>query len=249
MYLGSRRVRSAGRTSGSVEITLPAELHMLEGVRCRLIVRDGSGPEIVLQPNLAAAHSLFNDLWQKVRLGLASVDDIGDFSPADFTLALFPPRHWEERPPLAYVDALYVLGQWVDDGTRVQEALSRLLAFLGVAAGYRLSLAGAFAHAFGDALAYHITGSAAGLGTDFERGMAHRLFWGEGNSPQHMESPMSDQVWIQARPGLHRVYDQFRAWQVDSKAHASAREKWYRALTVELGGWPAALKPEVTLQA
>jgi len=95
LYLGTRRIRSAGRTSGSIEITLPVQLQVLEGAECRLMVRDGSRPEIVLQPDLSAAQSLFYELWQKLGLGLREVDEIGDFSPADFTLALFPPRHWQ----------------------------------------------------------------------------------------------------------------------------------------------------------
>ena len=97
MYVGTRRIRSAGRTSGSIEITLPAELQVLEGVECRLMVRDGPRPEIVLQPDLSAAQTLFDALWQKLGLGLGEISELGDFSPGDFTLALFPPRHWQER--------------------------------------------------------------------------------------------------------------------------------------------------------
>ena len=52
MYLGTRRVRSAGRTSGSVEVTLPVQLSVLQGVACRLVVRDGARPELVLEPEL-----------------------------------------------------------------------------------------------------------------------------------------------------------------------------------------------------
>jgi hypothetical protein len=234
MYLGTRRIRSAGRTSGSIEITLPTQLQVLEGVECRLMVRDGSRPEIVLQPDLSTAQALFNALWQRLRLGLGEVDEIGDFSPADFTLALFPPRHWQERPPLAYADALAVLRQRTRQENRDPEALTRMLAFLAVAAGYRLGLKDALALAFGDALAYLITGTPAGLGTDFERGMAHRTFWGEGCAQHPLGSPFDDQVWQQARPGLRRVYDQFRTWQEDTEAYAAAREKWYRALTMEM---------------
>jgi hypothetical protein len=263
MYLGTRRIRSAGRTSGSIEITLPAQLQILEGVECRLMVRDGSRPEIVLQPDLSAAQSLFHTLWQKLRLGLGEIDEIGDFSPADFTLAFFPPRHWQERPPLAYADALTVLRTFTPTpptplplsrpfglaqgkrrekgkgakggGGEGEVALARLLAFLTVAASYRLGLNGALALAFGDAVAYLITGSSAGLGTDFERGMAHRTFWGEGRAQQPLGSPFDDQVWQQARTGFRRVYEQFHAWQENPETYAAAREKWYRALTVEMG--------------
>lgn len=179
MYLGTRRIRSAGRTSGSIEVTLPPQLQGLEGMECRLTVRDGPRPEIVLQPDLSAAQTLFERLWEKLRLGLSQVDEIGDFSPADFTLTLFPPGHWQERPPLAYADALAVLRQPGKRNGHAPEALTRLLTFLAVAGGYRLGLEGALALAFGDALAYLITGTSAGLGTDFERGMAHRICWGE----------------------------------------------------------------------
>jgi hypothetical protein len=235
MYLVTRKIRSAGRTSGSIEITLPAQLQVLEGVKCHLIVRDGPRPEIVLQPDLSAARTLFDALWQKLSLGLEEIDDIGDFSPADFTLAFFPPRHWQEHPPLAYADALAVLRQRDGQEDREPEALPRLLAFLAVAASYRLGLNGTLALAFGDAVAYLIAGTPAGLGTDFERGMAHRIFWGEGRAQQPLSSPLDDQTWQQAQSGLQSIYDQFRAWQEDPEAYVSAREKWYRALTLEMG--------------
>ena len=233
--LGNRRIRSAGRTSGSIEITLPAQLQFLEGVECRLMVRDGPRPEIVLQTDLSAAQALLQELWQKLRFGLEEIHDLGDFSPADFTLALFPPRHWQERPPLAYSDALAVLQQRAGRNGQAPEVVLRLLAFLAVAAAYRLGLEGALALAFGDAVAYLITGTPAGLGTDFERGMAHRAFWGSGQPPQPLGSPFSDQVWEQARSGLRRVHEQLRAWQDDAEAYATARNRWYRALMVEMG--------------
>lgn len=242
MYLGTRRIRSAGRTSGSVEITLPVRLQILEGFECRLLVRDGPRPEVVLQPDLSGAQALFHDLWQKLQLGLAEVDEIGDFSLADFALALFPPRHWEERPPLAYADALTVLRQRTAHEDRDPEALARLLAFLAVVAGYRLGLQGALALAFGDALAYLITGVPAGLGTDFERGMAHRTFWGQARAQWPLGSHFDQETWQEAQPGLRRLYDQFRTWQEDPEAYAADREKWYRALTVEMGVQASSLK-------
>jgi len=255
MYLVTRRIRSAGRTSGSIEITLPAQLQVLEGVECRLMVRDGPRPEIVLQPDLSAAQSLLHALWQKLRLGLREIGEIGDFSLADFTVGLFPPRHWRERPPLAYADVLAVLcavtptpsaplplSQSWERGRGMPKAggggegaLARLLAFLAVAAGHQLGLKGTLALAFGDALAYLVTGSPAGLGTEFERGMAHRIFWGEGPVQQPLGSPLDDEMWQQARQGLRCLYEQLHRWQEDPEAYADAREKWYRALTVEMG--------------
>lgn len=238
MYFGNRRIRSAGRTSGSIEVTLPAQLQSLEEVECRLIVRDGARPEIVLQPDLAMAHAVFQDLWRNIRIGLSEAGAIGDFDAADFTLALFPPRHWQARPPLAYADALAILHQRAGREQRTPEALPRLIAFLTVAAAYRLGLENGLALAFGDVVAYLLAGSLAPIGSDFERGLAHRMFWGD-NPPTHNDNLLLDEhIWQAARPGLHRVFDQFQAWQDAPDSYARAREKWYTALTVEIGSVP-----------
>jgi hypothetical protein len=88
--------------------------------------------------------------------------------------------------------------------------------------------------AFGDSVAYLMTGASAGLGADFERGMAQLAFWNTGETCS-LGSPLNDHVWRAARGGLRRVYEQFRLWQEDSTAYATAREQWYRALTMQMG--------------
>ena len=248
MNLGNRRIRSAGRTSGSVEITLPALLQVLEGINCHLLVREGLRPEIVLQPDLSAAQDLFQMLWHKLQLGLAEIGELPDFAMADFSLTLFPLQHWQERPPLSYADALVVLqsqknasaagasasGNGKNDSKGQEDALARLVAFLTVTAAYHLGLKGKFALAFGDAVAYVMTGNPTNLGTDFERGMAHRLFWGDAFLQAPSVRPFSDLVWQQSRPALRRMFDQFVTWQESPATCAIARDQWYRALTVEL---------------
>lgn len=237
MNLGTRRIRSAGRSSGSIEITLPADLQGLEGVECRLSVRDGSQPEIVLQPDLSVAHALFQEVWGRLRLGLGDIDDIGEFSLSYFDLALFPPRHWQERPPLAYVDAYDVVRERDARGTDglwgQSDACPRLIGCLALGAGYRLGLTGAPALAFGDSVAYLLTGTSPGLGADFERGMAHLIFWGEGRGAL-LGSPFQDATWLEARTSLRRVYDRFRAWQDDPRGYLATRASWYRALAVDV---------------
>lgn len=211
----------------------------MERVECRIFVRDGPRPEIVLQPDLSVAQAIFQELWEKLRWGLSEVGEIGDFSVADFNLALLPPRHWQDRPPLAYADALWIwrgrtLAASMAQNGESDAALGRLLAFLSVAAAYRLGLSGSCALAFGDAVAYLMTGALPGLGTDFERGMAHIVFGHEAVNPA-IGSPFDEEAWRQARSGLKRVYDKFAEWQQNPAAYAVARERWYKALTVEAG--------------
>jgi hypothetical protein len=233
MYFGNRRIRSAGRTSGSVEVTLPPQLHGLQEIKCRLMLRDGTHPEIVLQPDLSTAHTLLLQIWQKLRLGLATIGEIGDFDPSNFTLALFPPRHWQQRPPLAYADALTVLRTTTPDESR--EALARLTGYMAIAAGQRLGLGEPLALAFGDSIAYLLSGISILAGTEFERGLAIRLFWEQRTPAPLANMLLDDQVWQQASPGLGRVWEQFDAWQNAPESHTAARQNWYRALTVEMG--------------
>ena len=100
MYLGTRRVRSAGRTSGSVEVTLPVQLSVLQGVECRLVIRDGARPELVLEPELGEAQAFFRDMWQKLALEPVDVDEIGALAAAAFSLTLFSAARAPDRPPL-----------------------------------------------------------------------------------------------------------------------------------------------------
>lgn len=253
MHLGARKVRSAGRNSGSVEVTLPVLLSVLEGVECRLVLRDSPRPELVLEPELGDVHVFFRDMWSKVGLGLAEVDDVGDFSVGDFTLTLFYPPRAPERPPLTYADGLVAMRSRtvlqaeapcagalcdLDPGS---EAVSRVLAALGAAAGYRLGLARALAQAFGDGLGYLMTGSAASPGAGFERGSAHQAFlegWAAEAGRVGAASPLSpyeDRAWRLAQPGLARVFQQHKKWQANPGLYEAARDRWYMALTLEMG--------------
>jgi len=223
-------------------------LHVLEGTNCLLTVRDGPRPEIVLQPELAAAQDLFQTLWQKIQVGLGEIGELPDFSLADFTPTFFPLQHWQERPPLSYADALIIIQRQdhlvssspshfhneKKHSAGDEDALTRVLASLVVNAGYYLDFQGRFALAFGDSVAYLVTGNPTSLGADFERGMAHRLFWGEDSLPQPFFHPFDDRAWQQARPGLRRVFDQFLTWQETPTTCTVARDQWYRALTIEL---------------
>lgn len=63
MEFGTRSIRSAGQGSGSAEVTLPAAFRGLVGLPCRLALRDGLRPEIMMQPELRAARLALAKLW------------------------------------------------------------------------------------------------------------------------------------------------------------------------------------------
>ena len=233
MYLGMCKIRSAGRTSGSIEITLPPALQTFTGLGCRVVVRDGLQPEIVLQLDLAKAKSLLEALWQKLSLALGASESVDDFTPSAFMLTLLPPRHWQRGLPLAYADVFCLTRSGENWGTGDSEALARLLSVLGAAIGGALGLQQAFALGFGDAVAYVITQASAGFGTDFERSMAAGLSQRAQLSRRPLVSPLDDEFWLECEPALQRIHEQFLSWQNNPDQYDTARQQWYRALQCE----------------
>lgn len=233
-----RKVRSAGRTSGSIEITLPAEMQVLEGIECRLLLCDGARPEIVIQPDISIAEIVFADLWARLRLAFRQIGDIGPFTLSDFNLSFLPPRHWSERPPLSYRDALAVYRAKQERLQIDDSGLCHLITFLSVGAAYRLGLEGRYALVFGVIVGYLVSGMRANHGADFEQDIALKLF----NSA---DDPALDPVgalfhteeWEEAQEGFKRIYDQVRAWQAQPELYEEARRRWRDSFHVHANGW------------
>lgn len=237
-----RKVRSSGRTSGSIEITLPPEMHALEGIECRLILCDGARPEIVIQPDVSLAEIIFADLWEQLRVAFNQIGDIGDFTLSDFNVSFLPPRHWHDRPPLSYRDALAIYrahqGQFQMDNS----GLSHVITFLTVGAAYRLGLKDRYALVFGVIVGYLVSGMSAGHGADFEQDLALQLFNGSadtaagqpGNYEDAAVIPLgalfTEQHWERAQEGFKRIFDQVQRWQNDPASYEAVRRKWWENL-------------------
>ena len=234
-----RKVRSSGRTSGSIEITLPPEMHALEGIECRLILCDGARPEIVIQPDVSLAELIFADLWEQLRIAFNQIGEIGDFALSDFNVSFLPPRHWHDRPPLSYRDGLAIHRAQQGDFQMDNSGLSHVITFLTVGAAYRLGLQDRYALVFGVIVGYLVSGMSAGHGADFEQDVALQLF----NGTSHRMADAADQAedavvipigalfteqhWAQAQRGFKRVFDQVQNWQNDSAAYETVRRQWW----------------------
>ena len=195
----------------------------------------------MLQPDVTLAEKVFAELWERLRLAFQKIGDIGDFSLADFDVGLLPARHWRDKPPLSYQDALAIHRSRQEEAAagrfREGSGVTHVVTFLAVDAGYRLGLEGRFALAFGVVVGYLVSGMSAGHGSDFERDVALTLFEGAAKTePAPIGSLFQKESWEEAQEGLKRVYDRFREWQQDPAAYEAARQKWWEALTVESGG-------------
>jgi hypothetical protein len=109
MNLGTRQIRTSGKGSGSIELTLPSDLRDLVGLPCRVLLRDGSRPEIVLQPDLGRSVTGFTQVWQAMVAAL--VPDRADLPLrlGAFAFGLLPGTASGDRPHLCWRDGL-ILG-------------------------------------------------------------------------------------------------------------------------------------------
>lgn len=244
MYLNMCKIRSAGRTSGSIEITLPPALQSLTGLGCRVVVRDGLQPEVVLLPDIAEAKSLLGTLWQRLSTALGADEFAGEFKPSAYTFVLLPPRHWRGGLPLAYADLLHLMRRGEESAPGDPEALARIVSVLGAGIGRTLGLQPGFAFGFGDAVAYAVTQVAAGFSSDFERSMTAGLCRQAQIDERPRGSPLEEEFWRECVPALWRIYEQFRAWQHNPAEYEVARQQWYRAFQCE--SVPGCAKRAVT---
>lgn len=233
MHMGLCRIRSAGRTSGSIEITLPPALQPFTGLSCRVMVRDGLQPEVVLQPDFSDVWSSVAALWEKLSLALGSDASIEDFVRGTFVLTLLPPRHAQRDLSLAYSD-LVTLTRGSENRTENDlVALARILSVLAAAIARELGLEPAFSLGFGDAVAYVVTQASAGFATDFERSMAASLLRQAYFESRPPVSPFDDKFWLECEPALRRIHAQFLTWQRQPERYKAARQQWYRGLQCE----------------
>jgi len=236
MQLAKRNIRSSGRNSGSIEITLPVELAVLEGVPCQVGLRDGLLPEIVLQPDLCDIVPVFETLWDRLGLGLENVGAIGDFAEADYALGLFPEAKWAVRPSLAYADGLLIRRSCeveLDVGSRALEAFARLVESMMAVAGGRLGLSDGLAVLFGNQVAYLLSGGAITARDAFMGGFASHAIASPFAAGGSRAKLLSAAPWRDAQPELARLYDQFATWDDEPESLAKTREHWYRARRFE----------------
>jgi hypothetical protein len=236
MHFGKRNIRSAGRSSGSIEITLPVEFAILEGVSCRLDFHDGLMPQITLQPDLKFVTQMYLQIWELLALGLEKVGNIGDYSDADYQLGLFHNTAMAQVPPLSYADAIAVLQKASTDELEKQrafEAYARIVESMATVGGFRLSLSPTLATLFGNQVAYYLCGEVVDARDAFARGIGLRQqtkSFGIVTENIHLDTA----YWLRIQDDLMCIYDRFAGWNRNPTAFDNEREHWYRARRFEV---------------
>ena len=249
MDLGVRQIRTSGKGSGSIELTLPTDLRDLVGLPCRIILRDGSRPDIILQPDLRRAHQAFSEIWQTMATALVHGDaEIPTLPLPAFGFGLHPRSGGGDLPFLCWRDGLALAAPAPHD----LYAVSRTLAALGHAMAVILNIDTTLAFAFGAACGYVVSGvlptSDGQEACDIAAVALHVSYpnsnlLGEAGVPAPAAviaacaAGIADEIfWRHATPLLAAVVDLFTEWTADPSSRAALRAAWRRGRTIEMDG-------------
>jgi hypothetical protein len=236
MDLGVRQIRSSGRGSGSIELTLPAGLRDLVGLPCRILLRDGNRPDIVVQPDFCPAEQAFSRIWRAMAAALLCDEAEAPALPlAAFTFGLNPRIGGGDVPFLCWRDGLMLAAAPPHE----PEAVSRTLAALGQVMADPLRIDPALALAFGVACGHLVAGVPPGSGRSEScdiAAAAMRFDYTSANAlvGAAMQAPMTSQLacaagvadpafWRHAIPKLTAIADLFADWTADPSSHAALR--------------------------
>jgi hypothetical protein len=235
MEFGTRTIRSAGQGSGSVEVTLPVAFRDLTGVACRLALRDGLRPEIVLQPDLRPARQAFARLWDTLR-ELLEAEAPSTPPLAELLITLWPAATaTEAKPRLAWQDGLALSAAAPHDAAAVARCVAAFTQLLAAPLGIAADLAAGFGAAAGFALAGH---APPGAEAEAEIGAAllARDAIRPGDALAAAGDALSEGFAASARPALVLLRDAHLDWTADPARFAALRAAWRRGVALEFQG-------------
>lgn len=230
MDLGVRQIRTAGKGSGSIELTLPSELRDLVGVPCKVTLRDGNRPDIVLRPDLQRVHDALERLWQPM-VQILLPDAPTPFPTAAFTYGL-QPRSGGYGPYLCWRDGLALAGVEPYDASAVSRTLS---AFAQAMAG-DIGIAPALAPGFGAACGARLTGMVPDPVEQEACDLAARHLSAATPPLVQAHQALGDLFWQAAAPVLRAVSNLFTDFTADRVNHARLRAAWTRSKDIARGG-------------
>jgi hypothetical protein len=222
-----RRIRSSGKTTGSVEITLPPEFQIFAGMECRLIGQGGLTPSLTIIPGVDGIEKHMRQIWSVIAIGFGIADHAYPAAKIRYT---FDTTKYEDGIlEVGLRDCGWLMNAPLSTQPTVQSA--RLLVnlchcFIAEAKpvttlGYHLFLA--------NSVVYVVCGDNPALGL-FERDtVSVALHDGEIAPGNNDESIISAARWAHSRPAISRLLDHVKRMSHANSTLDDQRKDWSRA--------------------
>ncbi len=239
MDLGTRQIRTSGKGSGSIELTLPSDLRDLVGLPCRVLLRDGLRPEIALQPDLGRAVAGFTRVWQAMLAAILPDRADQPLQLGAFVLGLQPGMSGGDRPYLCWRDGLVLMGGPPHD----RLVVARTVASFAQSLAATWAIAPGLAGEFGAACGLLATGQIPSPGSQQICDLVATSL-PEARCPQAasiLADPVGEgaagaEFWQRATAPLCAAIDLFIGWTANPSDLATLRAAWQRGFSIELSG-------------
>jgi hypothetical protein len=237
MDLGVRQIRTAGKGSGSVELTLPGELRHLVGLPCRITLHDGVRPDIVLQPDLTSAFNALSAVWHSLALtlsGAAGARETGRFPAAAFTFGLQPRAGDTNTPYLSWQDGIAIAAGQRDPGATARSIAACAMQYAG-----EIDIATVRAAPFGAVCGYLACGVLAcpqwQEPCDIAASeLAASGVWQPGAAWRALPDARVERFWPVLAPALAATARLFAGWNRPDAEYAALCAAWRRGRSIEL---------------
>jgi len=235
--LGTRPIRTAGKGSGSVEVTLPADLRPMVGLPCRITLHDGAQPDIVLRPDLEPVRDVFAQFWQMVCIAMADAlpgTVAPGWSTEAFSFGLHPKEAGQGTPCLAWADGLALAGIAAD-----VRAVGRCAASCASVLAAECDITTAFAADFGAVCGFLMCGQHVFTqwaepcdiaATSLREPVLRRAGQSWADNPDWR----CRDLWSGLRPGFAALATGFAHWSHNPADYLQLRAAWRRGRSIEL---------------
>lgn len=242
MDLGVRHIRTAGKGSGSVELTLPGALRQLVGLPCRIVLQDGAQPDIIVRPDLSPALAAFGDVWRALALVFAADRPCpgGEPFPAHgFSFGMATRGMEKAGPYLCWQDGL-ALATAAGPAAAAGAAAARATAACAAQLAPDLGIEAGLAADFGAVCGFYISGDIACA--DWQEAcdiaaseLAQSGLWRPGAAWRaHAGRIAAPALWADAGAGLVAIAHLFAAASQPGARYAALRRAWRRGRSIEL---------------
>lgn len=230
--LGVRKIRSAGRSSGSVVITLPPELARLEGLDCTISLRGGKSPILVIEPNLAPLLVALGEAFVAMRAGLHGATAVVPLPEQRLrVLARSSKTVFDQTFVMLSLDELGVL-RGADEPARPQDMLGLVRALLALDAlvdGFRPTAICDYAQA----LAHRVTGQRTDLDLFMLDMIAACMSEADAGSVLSPSSLRDVAAWQTHAAAAARLAQEINHHNTANSAQRDARADWAMARRFE----------------
>jgi len=198
----------------------------LAGLPCRIALRDGLRPEIVLAPDLRPAREAMLRLWNQFADALAV--PLGSLPLAEIGIALQPDAGLDR---LGWVDALAL----ARPAPHTPEQLCRPLRAMAVQAALTLDLGEAVGPAFAAAVAHTVTGLVL-LPSDQEACDIAAALLAPSGPAGFADDAFGPALWSAAAPLLRRLLELHQDLNHHPERLGALRRAWRQGVALELTG-------------